>query len=229
MTSSASDRDALIARLESLQREQMELAPFALIGQAFLGLAHELNNALNSMMLQTAVVEMRVNEQGRHELAAIRQHGAQAVGLLRMLQHVVQEQRIENYSVDLNSILSEILEEDAELGRRVSLHLSPKAPQIQNTRSAVKLLLRLVLEGVCAATQATIEAEFGEQDGDAVLNLTLAGVESEATVEELVWRNLDEVGRLAGQSLLRQRGGVLALERPGHGVAILRLVLARSA
>ncbi len=66
---------ALCGALETVRDEQAELARFALVGQAFVGLAHELNNALNSMMLQTSVVQMRVDQQARSDLAAIRQHG----------------------------------------------------------------------------------------------------------------------------------------------------------
>jgi phosphoglycerate-specific signal transduction histidine kinase len=209
-----SDLAALQSRCEALQREQAELARFALIGQAFIGLTHELNNALNSMMLQTSVVQMRVDEQARHELAAIRQHGAQAAGLVRTLQHAVQERREKPYAVDLNRVLSEILEEEAELRRRISAHLSQKAPIIQNASSAVKQLVRLLLEGACAGAQATVKATTGEQDGGAVLNLTIAGTADETSnVETLLWHNLDEVGRLAGQSLLRQLGGTLTAER----------------
>src|SRR5579875_845016 len=140
----SSDLAALQARCEALQREQAELARFALIGQAFIGLTHELNNALNSMMLQTSVVQMRVDEQGRQELAAIRQHGAQAAGLVRTLQHAVQERREKSYAVDLNSVLAEILDEESELHHSVSLVLSPKTPVIHSTRSAVKQLIRLL-------------------------------------------------------------------------------------
>ena len=209
----SSDLAALQTRCEALQREQAELARFALIGQAFIGLTHELNNALNSMMLQTSVVQMRVEEQARHELSAIRQHGAQAAGLVRTLQHAVHERREKSYTVDLNSVLAEILEEEAELRRRISPRLAEKAPLIQNTRSALKQLVRLVLEGVCAGTQATVKATTSEQDGAAILSLTIAGAEGEtSTVETLLWHNLDEVGRLAGQSLLRQLGGTLTAE-----------------
>jgi phosphoglycerate-specific signal transduction histidine kinase len=211
-----SDLAALSARLEALQHEQAELARFALIGQAFIGLAHELNNALNSMMLQTSVVQMRVDEQGRQELAAIRQHGAQAAGLVRTLQHVVQERREKSYPVDLNSVLTEIVEEEPELRRRISLCLSPKAPLIHSTRSAVKQMIRLLLEGVCTGTRATVKAATAEHEDGAVLRLTLAGAASEdSTAEALLWQNLDEVGRLAGQSLLRQLGGALTAERSG--------------
>jgi len=209
-----SDLAALRARCETLQREQAELARFALIGQAFIGLTHELNNALNSMMLQTSVVQMRVDEQGRQELAAIRQHGAQAAGLVRTLQHAVQERREKSYAVDLNSVLGEILEEESALSCSVSPVLSQKAPIIHSTRSAVKQLIRLLLEGVCAGKHAKVTAATGEQDGGAVLSLTLTGPQGEeSTVEVLLWQNLDEVGRLAGQSLLRQLGGTLTAER----------------
>jgi phosphoglycerate-specific signal transduction histidine kinase len=212
--SNSSNLAALQARCEALQREQAELARFALIGQAFIGLTHELNNALNSMMLQTSVVQMRVDEQARHELAAIRQHGAQAAGLVRTLQHAVHERREKPSAVDLNKVLAEILEEDAELRRRISLCLSPKASILQCTRSTVKQLVRLVLEGVCAGTQATVKAATREQDGGALLSLTIAGVEGETSAAEtLLWQNLDEVGRLAGQSLLRQLGGALTAEQ----------------
>jgi hypothetical protein len=225
----SSDLAALLARCETLQREQAELARFALIGQAFIGLAHELNNALNSMMLQTSVVQMRVDEQGRHELAAIRQHGAQAAGLVRTLQHAVQERREKSYPVDLNSVLTEIIEEEPELRRRLVPSLSPKSPHIHSTRSAVKQLVHLLLQGVCAGTKATVKVATGEEEGGGVLSLTLASVEGDAsTAEELLWQNLDEVGRLAGQSLSRQLGGAVTAERIGDA-RILRIIWRQSA
>lgn len=214
----SSDMAALLARSEALERERAELARLALIGQAFIGLTHELNNALNSMMLQTSVVQMRVDEQIGQELAAIRQHGTQAAGLVRTLQHAVQERRENTYPVDLNSVLAEILEQQTELHRRLTLCLSPKPPVIQNTRSAVTELVRLLLEGVCTGPQAMVKACTNEQDGCAVLSLTIAGAEGEEpTAETLLWQNLDGVGRLAGRSLLRQLGGALTVERTVEG------------
>lgn len=227
MSESSSDLTALRARCEALQREQEELVRFALVGQAFLGLAHELNNALNSMMLQTSVVQLRVDEQARQDLTSIRQHGAQVAGMVRTLQHIVQERREKSYPVDLNSVLTEVLEENAELRRRVSLLPSQKTPPLHSTRSAVKQLLRLLLEGVCAGTKATVKAATCQQEGGAVLSLTIAGVQGEASdVETVLWRNLDEIARLAGPSLVRQLGGVLTLERSGAGDVTLRLVWA---
>jgi signal transduction histidine kinase len=223
---------ALRWMLEALQRERAELTRFALVGQAFAGLAHDLNNALNSMMLQTSVVQLRVDPQVRQELMAIRQHGAQAAGLVRSLQHVVQERREQSSEIDLNSVLTELLGEEPELHRRLVLRLGAESPRIHSTRIAVKQLLRLLLEGVCAATKAALCVETTFRDGGAILELRIpsatADLDSEsgqaAAVETLLWQNLDEIGRQAGQSLLRQLGGVVTIEREQNGTLHLHVV-----
>lgn len=225
---------ALRCLLEAIQHERAELTRFALVGQAFAGLAHDLNNALNSMMLQTSVVQLRVDPQVRQELAAIRQHGAQAAGLVRSLQHVVQERREQFSDIDLNSVLTELLGEAAELRRRLVPRFGSDSPRIRSTRSAVKQLVRLLLEGVCAATKAAVPVETSVRDGGAILDLKMpdavADLDGEGghavAVEALLWQNLDEIGRQAGQSLLRQLGGVLTLERTEDGAIILRVAWA---
>lgn len=219
---------ALHERVRMLQHERIELERFALLGQAFAGLSHELNNALNSMMLQTSVVQLRVDPTTRQELSAIRQHGAQAAGLLRSLQHLVQERREHFYPIDLNSVLREVLEENGKLRGRVSPSLSANAPCVQGMRSVIKQLVRLLLEGVCAGSKATVNATTDAQDG---VSLTLAfadtnlgTVEDAMLLETILWHNLDEIGRQAGQSLVRQLGAVLTAERMGEQTLALRLV-----
>jgi signal transduction histidine kinase len=218
--------------LAALRREQAELARFALVGQAFAGLGHGLNNALNSMLLQTSVVQLRVDPQLRQELAVIRQHGTQAASLVRSLQHVVLERREKSYAVDLDSVLAEVLEEEADLSRRLSVTpttgetlVSPSL-RIQSTRSAVKLLV-----GVCAATNTTVKVATGETDGGPTLSLTIADAAADigsagdpAAAETFLWQNLDEVSRHAGQSLLRQLGSTLTAERVDGGTLLLRVV-----
>jgi hypothetical protein len=215
--------------LERARTERAELARFALLGQAFAGLAHDLNNALNSMMLQTSVVQLRVDAQARQDLAAIRQHGVQAAALVRSLQQVVQERREQSYAVDFNAAVTEVLEEEAELARRILVALSREGPQIQATRSAVKLFVRLLLEGVCAGTKLPVQMATEKTEGGAGLALTITqpGQASEPpSAEEIVWTNLDDLGRQAGQSLLRQLGGTLAVERNSAGEVVLRITWA---
>jgi hypothetical protein len=218
---------ALRWTLEAARAEQAELARFALVGQAFIGLAHDLNNALNSMMLQTSVVQLRVDESARHDLVAVRQHGAEAAGLVRALQHVVQERREKSYPVDLAGVLALVLEENAAWHRRVTMQPSGQVPSIHSTRSAVKQFLQLFLEGMLARTKSAVQARLEKQGDSAVLRVEIAEAAEESELppsDVLLWQNLDEVGRLAGQSLLRQLGGTLEVEPRAEGGLTLRII-----
>jgi hypothetical protein len=202
---------------ETARGEQEELAKVALLGQAFVGLAHELNNALNSMMLQTSVVQLRVDAQARTDLAAIRQHGVQAAALVRSLQHVSQERREKAYPVDLNNVLTDVLEETPALRRRVSAQLDGEATWIQSTRSAVKQLVRLLLEGLLAGTKSALRVRTEKREGGVALNVEMAETPAEteqgaSTPQTVLWQHLDEASRHAGQSLLRQLGGTLTVD-----------------
>jgi signal transduction histidine kinase len=217
---------ALSWTAQALKRQQAELSRFALLGQAFAGLSHDLNNALNSMMLQTSVVQLRVDAAARQELAAIRQQGAQAAGLLRSLHHLVHERREQFYAVDLHEVLVEVLEEDEALCP-VALDLSANAPRLAGTHAALKQLLHLLLRGVCAGTKSAVKAATETQPALA-LTLSLAdadrhGAEDESLLQAALWENLDEIGRQAGQSLVRQLGATLTAERLDEGGLLLRL------
>lgn len=209
--------------LEQARGERTELARFALVGQAFAGLAHELNNALNSMMLQASVVQLRVDEQTRRDLSAVRQQGVQAAGLVRSLQHVVLERREQSYPVPLNQVLAAILEDDAALGPRLTVQRGEKVPPLTGTSSSVKQLVQLLLAGALAGTQTSVAVRTETRDGAAALILTLAespppmGEGDPSPLDVLLWQNLDEVGRQAGQSLLRQLGGTAEVEVPAEG------------
>jgi signal transduction histidine kinase len=218
---------ALRWALETMRDEQAESARFALVGQAFLGLAHELNNLLNSMMLQTSVVQLRVEPQTRKELATIRQHGTQAADLLRSLQYVVQERREKSYAVDLNDTVAEVLEE-SELRQGVSAEFAPEAPRIQGTRGAVKQFVRLVLQGVRASTKSSLRWWTEKRQEGAALSVEIAATADGASpsAESVLWQNLDEVGRQAGQSLLRQLGGEMTVEQGRDGAMVLRVTWA---
>jgi hypothetical protein len=218
---------ALRGAVEKACAEQAEMARFALIGQAFLGLAHDLNNALNSMMLQASVVQLRVDEATRQDLASVRQHGAQAAGVVRILQHVVQERREQSYPVDLGGALAAVLEESAELGRRVKVQPSRQAPSISSTRGAVKQLIQLLLQGVLAGTKSAVRLRTEQRGGNTELSMEIAEAVEEGSppsVDALLWQNLDEVGRLAGQSLLRQLGGTVEVESYGKNGFILHVI-----
>jgi hypothetical protein len=52
---------------------------------------HEMSNSLNTMVLQAALLQAKVEEPLRHEMTVIREVGAQAAGRLRALEQACQE------------------------------------------------------------------------------------------------------------------------------------------
>ncbi len=225
----ASSAASLCATVQSLRSERDERQHFALLGQAFVGLSHELNNALNNMMLQTAVVQLQTGEQALAELSAIRQHGARAAGLLRSLHCAAHERQEEFYPVSVNSVLAEILDEEGCFNGRVVPRFDPDAPPIRGTRGTVQQLLALVFEGVCSATREVVTARIARHEEGGAFTLTLANVEDidpadeTPLLEALVWRNLDEIGVHAGKSLLRQLHCDVSAERVGDNQYQIRL------
>ena len=75
-------------RREAAERERDEFAGFALAGQAAAGLAHELNNLLNTIVLQSSVLQLQVDEKFHSALEVIRRQANVATGLLRTLSQV---------------------------------------------------------------------------------------------------------------------------------------------
>ena len=75
-------------RREAAERERDEFAGFALAGQAAAGLAHELNNLLNTIVLQASVLQLQVDDKFHPALDIIRKQANVSTGLLRVLAHV---------------------------------------------------------------------------------------------------------------------------------------------
>ena len=67
-------------------RQELEcLTDSAKIGELMGPVSHEINNFMNAMMLQLSVVEPKMPEETRGELAAIREQAANAVAVLKQL------------------------------------------------------------------------------------------------------------------------------------------------
>ena len=112
---------------EVLANEVEELAEVATLGDAVAGLVHDLNNALNTMVLQAATVQMRVEDTDlREAVGGIRKEGAKAAGLLRPLQAFRERRRKNVEAVGLGEVVQEILAEVARPGsqRGVAGHSS---------------------------------------------------------------------------------------------------------
>jgi signal transduction histidine kinase len=206
-------------RREAAERERDEFAGFALAGQAAAGLAHELNNLLNTIVLQSSVLQLQVDEKFHSALDVIRRQANVSTGLLRTLAQVSGERAKTYYPVDLNRAIQEVLAEQAALAAQV--HWAPVEQPllcIRGIYSAVKQLLRLILKAASGGASSALRVRAaGEGDGVQLV------IESEESPTELIdcaslWGRLCELEQLAGQSLLRQLDGAMRVApRPGGG------------
>jgi len=219
---------ALCHQLEALRRERDEFAGFALAGQAMIGLAHELNNLLNGVVLQASVMQLQADPKFHAALDGIRRQANQATGLLRPLGQLSALRAKTFYPVDLGRVVEDVLREQPALAGRVIY--SPAAtplPPVRAVSAALKQLVRLVLSG--ASAWATPPVRVGtEKQGDGVqLVIEIAappprdGEDSPpVNADAVLWNHLNDLERLAAQSLLRQLEGALRMEVRPSGCSV---------
>jgi hypothetical protein len=92
-----------------LREEFEELTGIVTVGEAMVSLLHGLNNSLNTMMLQAAVVQLKVDEPMRQEIGLIRKEGAQIAARMRPLMQFREQRRQNRTRVDLHPIIEEFV------------------------------------------------------------------------------------------------------------------------
>src|SRR5438128_11252063 len=88
--------------LQALLDEQRDAFELLTASDAMLGLVHDINNSLNSMMLQASIVEMKLDGALRDEVAQIRRLGNDVARRLALVQMVRDGARKFRTRVDLN-------------------------------------------------------------------------------------------------------------------------------
>ncbi len=215
---------ALCHQLEALRRERDEFAGFALAGQATIGLAHELNNLLNGVVLQASVMQLQADEKFRAALDGIRRQANQATGLLRPLGQLSALRAKAFYPVDLGRVVEDVLREQPALAGRVVY--SPAAtplPPVRAVAAALKQLVRLLLSGASVGSATPLRVGTEKQGDGVQLGIEIAAPPPRdredsppVNAETVLWNHLNDLERLAAQSLLRQLEGALRVEaRPG--------------
>lgn len=140
------DLEATRLQKECLRREAGELEGFLTAGEAMGSLIHDLNNSLNSIVLQAAVVQMKVPEEMRDALAAIRREGVNAAARVRPLQQVRQQWRADGIRIPLREAMSEALRDQ---GTDCTFRFEGEEPVSLAANSTVfKRLILLVLRAL---------------------------------------------------------------------------------
>jgi signal transduction histidine kinase len=142
--------------------------------------AHELNNYLNGILLNTALLEQEMSPDKRAELAVIRKLGLEAGAIVKKLQHLNQQPPFALEPVDLNQLVRDALTSSAtgEQSLRLSVHLDAGLPLVQGSRQVLLSLLSTLFnaaKGAVASDAAAITVQTGRVHNKAFFRITDSG------------------------------------------------------
>jgi signal transduction histidine kinase len=181
----------LLEQVTALQDELAEQTGLADLGEMAGPLAHELNNYLNTVGLQIAVLEPQVPKNLAGDLTAIRKQGLQIAALVRTWQESRRSRRLPDRIAELNRAVREAIEltmaERGEDAPRTRLELGADLPRVAGSFADLKRLCTFLLRSavrsaalgdgeVCVRTRAIDEGSLLEVEdtGPQINSETLA-------------------------------------------------------
>jgi hypothetical protein len=226
------DRVASALRDRGLRRRAERDAASVLLAESALMLTHDLNNHLNSIILQTAVVQMKVDADRRKDLDVVRDQGRQAANLIRLLEGAWQQRRQASAPVDPTALIREaVLEED--LGDRVRIEAQPEPLAFTTNREPLGLLVRCLLRKLARESgppSAPIQIMVSRHDSRTDIRLATADPATSSEVaapfnpDEGPFAGASLLEGLAVQSLLRQCGAQIKVRCSPSGSLIFDLI-----
>jgi signal transduction histidine kinase len=228
---------ALRLEVEALEEERAEEARYAVSGELGAALSHEINNFLNALLLQLAVLQQEGPPELRSEFEEIRKQAAGIVTMTRQFRQSRAGRDPGQERVDLNALAADVLrsldEAQAAPPRAygIETRLDPATPLPAVLCSATELrhLLRLLLKNAAAVMspgQGVIRVRtvlsgdhvqlLVEDDGPAVSPELLPKL-FEPTV--VCREGVNSLELAACRSIARRgKGKIEAENRPGGGV-----------
>jgi hypothetical protein len=132
-------------QLETARCEQAETADLVTAGEAAVGMVHAIVNHLNSMMLQSMAVQIRLTDPLRSDLEVIRREGRQAAARLQQLQSIREQPLDTSGYTDLEHTLRVVLRQIPEAERHIQATVGAKLPLVKIPRWTAQRLLRLLV------------------------------------------------------------------------------------
>jgi signal transduction histidine kinase len=227
-------RHAMRRRLRELEEENEALESLASAGELAGVMAHEFSDFLNMILLQIAVLEYRLPDSEREDLAEVRRHGHRASELVSLFQQHRKTQPRSQAPIDLAELVRGVVErlrrDMAETVGTVELDLAEGVPPVRGAVSDVRRLVRFLVANalrvashkgrVVVATESAGGAARlrVEDDGPAVSESQLGHLFTPASKRE----GVDALEMAACRSLARRLRGRLSAEaRPEGGVRVV--------
>jgi hypothetical protein len=174
---------ALELRLEEETTRRTELleqvagpSGLELIGEATIGIAHAIGNHLNTILLQTTIVQMQSEAERKNGLDLIRQKCRQMQMLLQPLQSSWEQQKKSVVPIDLNKAATEARAAEPDRPSRIRLELASEKPMVSATPAGLVRMLRLLLKTALLRQPPTA--------GPVILRTSIAGGKAHFAVED---------------------------------------------
>ncbi len=146
--------DPQMSAREAAAAERSEQAIQADVSELMLPVLHEINNFLNTLMLQAALLEQRDPVSSRDWCAEVRRQTKNITALVQHLQQYKRRPRPAATPVDLNRLVRETVaevNEEHSTPARVNLELAPDLPLLPKSTTDLKRLCRFLLTNAIRA------------------------------------------------------------------------------
>jgi signal transduction histidine kinase len=148
-----------------LRERLAEENALAAIGELAGPVVHEFNNLLNTMLLQVAVMEQKVDESLLPDLRTIRRQGAGVIALVKQWQQCRRRPAATQCTLDVNSLI----EEAAAVDPAVALDLTPRLPAVPGHATDFRRLVTFLLDNARAVSGGNRVVVRTESAGDGVV------------------------------------------------------------
>lgn len=219
---------------EAWERERHELAVMADVAELAGPLAHEINNFLNVLLLQLAVLEQSIPQDLRGDVAEVRRQGKQLGELVKHWQQQRCRDDQGSRTVPLAQILDSLLKSLQPEAAETPIQLVPaeNVPPVLGSSRDIERLCRFLLTNAVATarlTNGTVTIRLASAEGRVHLRIEDGGPTPEAATLLHYFEpdcrrreGTDHLQLAACRSIVRRlRGTIRAEDLPTGGVAVV--------
>lgn len=201
------------SRLDELREDQEML----MVSDAMLGFVHEMNNSLNTIMLQASVMELKGDESSREDARLIRKTGAAIAGKLALFQQFRERCKLARAPADLNEIAAEAVAAFRD-SVQIAVHLANGPLPVMVHRNGMRRLIDLLIR-LAAPPETALRIATTRKRQTAALHFEsrssgASDFESPSDdAHSVEWLAIESLSRLCGTEVTKVAGpkGSLAL------------------
>jgi hypothetical protein len=136
-----------LQELRDLRRWRLEVIDLLTVSEAFTSLLHDINNGLNTIMLQASLIDMKIGDAAKEETALIRKECTQAAARLAPFHHTREQRRKTRAVIDVSHVAQRVLATSSDLELTLETDLCPGL-HLSVNELALEQLVHILLHAV---------------------------------------------------------------------------------